>query len=220
MQLRETFDFDGAMVVGSPYRSYDPNVLRHITGYQAAQFFDENVRDGETVTFSCSLTIRELIKGIHERYTNLRVLTDCVVAVDEFHIMSPQSIVTLFLDRFPNCKGTAFTLPPGVVEILGRQTVQEMLDKALFLDALQANWVFLGIGTISRELSGAGITPGFDVLTHIVTQDAAALQERGTVGEISYWPFDREGTPVFRGRKENLSYFRHEIGRASCRERV
>jgi len=208
-ELREALDLDGAVVVGSPYRSYDEQVLRNIIGYQAALFFDENVQDGSTVTFSCSMTIREMVKMIHEPHSKLKVLTDSVVAVDEFHIMSPASIAVLFLDRFHDCRATACTLTPGIVEALGRDAVQKMLDKALFERAFRADWVFVGIGTLTPELGRHGITPGFDFLTHVVTHDAAALTERGTVGEISYWPLDGAGLPVFRGKEETLPYFRH-----------
>lgn len=209
VRLREEFDLDGAVVVGSPYKSYDEHVLRNIVGYQAARFFDEHVKDGEAVTFSCSLTIREMIKRIHGRYSNLQVYTDSVVAVDEFHIISPASLVVLFLDRFPQCRGTAYTVPPALVNTMGRDAVQEILDRALFARAFAANWIFVGIGALTQELSHHGITPGFDFLTHVVTHDAAALKTRGVVGEISYWPLNAKGEPVFRGQDEKLSYFRH-----------
>jgi len=209
VELRDALDLDGAVVVGNPFRSYDQHVQRSIIGYQAARFFDENVRDGQTVTFSCSMTIRQLIKGIRERYSNLRVLSDSVVAVDEFHIMSPASVPVLFLDKFPECRATAYTIPTGLVTHLGRDQVQKMLDKALFAKAFYANWVFVGIGTLTPDLGGAGLTPGFDFLTQVVTKDAQALASRGTVGEISYWPLDSNGVPVFKGREETLSYFRH-----------
>lgn len=208
VELREALELDGAMVVGSTQRSYDSDTLRTIIGYQAARFFDENVSDGETVTFSCSMTIRELIKGIHQRYSNLRVMTDSVVAVDEFHIMTPGAITVLFLDRFPGCRATSYTITPSMVECLGRQQVQAMLDEAIFAKAFRANWVFVGVGTLTPHLSSYGVTPGFDFLTHVVTSDAAALARRGVVGEISYWPFDAQGVPVFRGKDEDLSYFR------------
>jgi DNA-binding transcriptional regulator LsrR (DeoR family) len=209
VELREALDLDGAVVVGSPYRSYDANILRNIIGYQAARFFDENVRDGESVTFSCSMTIREMIKMIHESYSNLKVFTDSVVAVDEFRIMSPASIITLFLDKFPECRGTAYTLPPGMVEALGRDTVQSILDERLFSRAFHANWIFVGVGALTPQLDSAGVTPGFDFLTHVVTSDAAALKERGVVGEISYWPLDGQGNPVFENERERLHYFSH-----------
>ncbi len=209
VELRDALDLDGAVVVGSPYRTYDQGVLRNIIGYQAARFFDQNVRDGQTVTFSCSMTIREMIKMIHERYSNLEVMTDSVVAVDEFSIMSPASIAVLFLDRFPDCTATAYTIPTALVTSLGRDAVQEMLDAALFSRSFQADWIFVGIGTLTRELGRHGVMPGFDFLTHVVTNDVGPLAQRGTVGEISYWPFDADGLPVFRGRGEKLSYFRH-----------
>ncbi len=209
VELREALDLDGAVVVGSPYRSYDTHILRNIIGYQAARFFDENVRDGESVTFSCSMTIREMIKMIHESYSNLKVYTDSVVAVEEFRIMSPASIITLFLDKFPECRGTAYTLLPEVVQSLGREKVQAMLDETLFRRAFNANWVFVGIGALTPQLDACGVTPGFDFLTHVVTRDAEALTRRGVVGEISYWPLDLAGRPVFKGQEEDLPYFRH-----------
>jgi DNA-binding transcriptional regulator LsrR (DeoR family) len=209
VELREALDLDGAVVVGSPYRSYDTNILRNIIGYQAARFFDENVRDGESVTFSCSMTIREMIKMINESYSNLKVYTDSVVAVDEFRIMSPASITTLFLDKFPECRGTAYTLLPRMVEEIGHNRVQELLDESLFSKAFHANWVFVGVGALTPQLESAGVTPGFDFLTHVVTSDAAALKERGVVGEISYWPLDSAGEPVCQGEKDDLPYFRH-----------
>jgi DNA-binding transcriptional regulator LsrR (DeoR family) len=207
--LRESLDLDGAVVVGSPYKSYDAQILRNIIGYQAARFFDENVRDGQTVTLSCSMTIREMIKRIHERFSNLSIMTDSVVAVDQFHIMSPASIPVLFLDRFPGCFGKGYTLPPSQVAHLGRESVQKMLDEALFSRAFNADWVFLGVGALTQELSRHGITPGFDFLTHVVTHDAVALKQRGTVGEISYWPINGQGEPVFKSEAEDLEYFRH-----------
>jgi DNA-binding transcriptional regulator LsrR (DeoR family) len=208
VELREALDLDGAIVVGSPYRSYDTHILRNIIGYQAARFFDENVKDGETVTFSCSMTIREMIKMIHESYQALNVLTDSVVAVDEFHVMSPANIAVLFLDRFPGCRGTAYTLPTSLVEQLGREAVQKMLDEALFEQAFHANWVFVGIGALTPRLEGSGLTPGFDFLTHVVTEDALSLAQRGVVGEISYWPLDATGRPIFQGAEESLLYFK------------
>ncbi|MBM4356123.1 MAG: hypothetical protein FJ109_20415 [Deltaproteobacteria bacterium] len=209
VELRDALDLDGAVVVGSPYRAYDQGVLRNIIGYQAARFFDENVRDGQTVTFSCSMTIREMIKMIHERYSRLKVMTDSVVAVDEFSIMSPASIAVLFLDRFPDCTATAYTVTPSLVAALGRDKVQTLLDEALFSKSFNADWIFVGIGTLTRELGRHGVMPGFDFLTHVVTSDVGPLAQRGTVGEISYWPFDADGIPVFRGRNEKLAYFRH-----------
>ena len=155
------------------------------------------------------MTIREMVKMIHQRYSKLTVMTDSVVAVDEFHIMSPASIAVLFLDRFPDCRGTAYTLTPRIVAELGRNSVQQMLDGALFERSFRADWVFVGIGTLTPDLGRCGITPGFDFLTHVVTSDAAALTERGTVGEISYWPLDMDGYPVFQGAEEQLPYFRH-----------
>jgi DNA-binding transcriptional regulator LsrR (DeoR family) len=218
VRLREEFDLDGAIVVGSPYKSYDEQVLRALVGYQAARFFDEHVRDGETVTFSCSLTIREMIKRIHGRYSNLQVFTDSVVSVNEFHVVTPTSLVVLFLDRFPLCRGTAYTLPPALVDMLGRDAVQEMLDQALFERAFNPHWFFVGIGALTQELSHHGITPGFDFLTHVVTHDAAALKKRGVVGEISYWPLNRSGEPVYRNKGEDLSYFRHVFTHSRFRE--
>lgn len=209
VELRDALDLDGAVVVGSPYKSYDANILRNIIGYQAARFFDENVKDGETVTLSSSMTIREMIKRIHERFSNLQILTDSVIAVDQFHVMSPAALVVLFLDRFPSCRGTAYTLAPTVVEALGRQRIQEILDEALFERAFSANWVFMGVGALSEELATVGVTPGFDFLTHVVTQDAKSLRDRGTVAELSYWPIDSEGRPVYRGEDEDLDYFSH-----------
>jgi DNA-binding transcriptional regulator LsrR (DeoR family) len=207
VELREALDLDGAVVVGSPYRSYDAGILRNIIGYQAARFFDENVRDGDSITFSCSMTIREMIKMIHESYSNLRVHTDSVVAVDEFSLMSPGSIVPLFLDRFPECRGTAYTLPPALVTLLGRAKVQKMLDESVFTKAFHADWIFVGVGALTPKIESCGVTPGFDFLTHVVTSDAAALTDRGVVGEISYWPLDRTGKPVFLGKDESLPYF-------------
>jgi len=209
VELREALDLDGAVVVGSPYKSYDANILRNIIGYQAARFFDENVKDGETVTLSSSMTIREMIKRIHERFSNLQILTDSVIAVDKFHVMSPAALVVLFLDRFPSCRGTAYTLAPSLVDELGRGKVQEKLDEALFKRAFSAHWVFVGIGALSQELASVGVTPGFDFLTHVVTKDAEPLRERGTVAEISYWPIDAGGRPVYRGEEEDLDYFNH-----------
>ena len=218
VRLREEFDLDGAMVVGSPYRSYDENILRNIVGYQAARFFDDHVKDGEVVTFSCSLTIREMIKRIHGRYANMTVFTDSVVAVNEFHVITPTSPVVLFLDRFPSCRGTSYTVPPSLVEMLGRDAVQDMLDQALFERAFNPHWFFVGVGALTQELGRHGITPGFDFLTHVVTHDAAALKKRGVVGEISYWPLNRSGEPVFRGRNEDLSYFKHVFTHSRFRE--
>jgi DNA-binding transcriptional regulator LsrR (DeoR family) len=209
VELREALNLDGVVVVGNPYRSYDAQVLRNIIGYQAARFFDEHVSDGSSVTFSCSMTIREMVKRIHGRYSKLSVYTDSVVAVDQFHVMSPASIAVLFLDRFPDCQATAYTLSPSIVRAMGREAVQAMLDKALFEKAFRASWVFVGIGTLTPELGRTGITPGFEFLTHVVTRDAAALAERGAVGEISYWPIDAQGNPIFRDREETLPYFRH-----------
>lgn len=209
VELREAFDLDGAVVVGSPYRSYDEQILRNIIGYQAARFFDENVRDGQSVTLSCSMTIREMVMRIHERFANLNIMTDSVVAVDQFHIMSPASIPVLFLNRFPSCLGKGYVLPTSLVAHLGRERIQKMLDEALFARAFSADWIYLGIGALTQELGRHGITPGFDFLTHVVTHDAMALKERGTVGEISYWPLNGEGEPVFKSEAEDLEYFRH-----------
>ena len=209
VELREALDLDGAIVVGSPYRNYDMDILRNIIGYQAARFFDENVRDGQSVTFSCSLTMREMIKRVSGNYTNLKVMADSVVAVDEFHVMSPASLVVLFLDRFPECRGISYICPPSLVEMMGREKLQQMLDSAVFSQSFQADWVFVGVGALTQELSGHGLTPGFDFLTHVVTHSADDLRNRGVVGEISYWPFDSNGEPVYRGVGETLPYFRH-----------
>jgi len=204
-ELRDFLGLEGAMVVGSPYRTYDDAILRNIIGYQAARFFDDNVRDGQTVTLSCSMTMREMIKRIRTHYTGLRVFADSVVAVSQFHIMSPASLVVLFLDRFPECRGTAYTSTPALVEMLGRDACQRILDKEIFDAAFHADWVFVGIGALTRRLSTQGLTPGFDFLTHVVTHDAESLYHRGVVGEISYWPFDERGKPVFAGADEDLN---------------
>lgn len=208
-ELRDALGLEGAMVVGNPYRTYDNNILRNIIGYQAAKFFDERVRDGQSITLSCSMTMREMIKRIRTHYTSLRVFADSVVAVSQFHIMSPASLVVLFLDRFPECRGTAYTSTPSLVEMLGREACQKILDKEIFEAAFHVDWVFVGIGALTRRLSTQGLTPGFDFLTHVVTRDAESLYKRGVVGEISYWPFDETGTPVFGGEKETLQYFEH-----------
>ena len=155
------------------------------------------------------MTMREMIKRIRTQYTSLRVFADSVVAVSQFHIMSPASLVVLFLDRFPECRGTAYTSTPSLVEMLGREACQQILDKEIFRAAFSADWVFVGIGALTRRLSTQGLTPGFDFLTHVVTHDAEKLYRRGVVGEISYWPFDESGTPVFQGSEEELTYFKH-----------
>lgn len=208
-ELRDFLGLEGAMVVGSPYRNYDDAILRNIIGFQAARFFDENVKDGQTLTLSCSMTMREMIKRIRNHYTGLRVFADSVVAVSQFHIMSPASLVVLFLDRFPECRGTAYTSTPALVQMLGREVCQKILDKEIFEPAFHADWVFVGIGALTRRISTQGLTPGFDFLTHVVTHDAESLYRRGVVGEISYWPFDERGKPVFGGAKEELTYFQH-----------
>jgi DNA-binding transcriptional regulator LsrR (DeoR family) len=208
-ELRDALGLDSAVVVGAEHRTYDSADLRSMIGLEAARFFDQNVRDGETVTFSCSVTIREMIKRIRQHYTNLRVMADCVVAVREFHVMSPVTQVVLFLDRYPDCRGVSYAGTLSLVDLMGRPRVQEILDRAIFHEAFAAHWMFVGVGTLAAEFSNRGIIPGFDYLTHVVTQDAEALHRRGVVGEISYWPVNGYGEPVFRGDSETISYFNH-----------
>lgn len=210
-ELRDALDLDGAVVVGSEHRTYDSQALRSLIGVEAARFFDQNVRDGETVTFSCSMTLREMIKRIRGPYSGIRVMADSVMAVREFHVMNPAAQVILFLDRFPECRGVCYTCSPNLVDLLGRERLQEMLDRVQFEEAFHAHWFFAGIGALTQELASTGLFPGFDFLTHVVTQDAAVLKKRGVVGEISYWPIDAQGEPVFTGNEETANYFRHVL---------
>lgn len=177
-------------------------------GQNAAEFFEKNVRNGDTVVLSCGTTINEMISKIDEnkKYEDLKIISSIVLCVDSFQRLSPSILIHNFTSRFPGAKGFAYHIPEEVRKCVQKtNSVANLLDKAIFKKALEADYFFLGIGALSKNTSDE-FTAGFNSLVKQLNL-YDELYEEECCGEISYWPLLKKPYGGSYWYKDRFDYY-------------
>ena len=177
---------------------YPDDSILDALGRKSAEFFEKNVKEGEgktTVVLSCGLTINSMIDNINETkdYKNLRVISSIVLCVNSFQQISPFKLINNFTERFPGVEGYAYQIPEEVRNKIstdrGDKDFYNTLKQTIFDEALEADYFFLGIGSLSKQYEG--LTGGFNSLVDRL-ECYENFKEMDCCGEISYWPVKKK----------------------------
>ncbi len=118
-------------------------------------------------------------------------MISCIVlCIDSFQKISPSVLIHNFSDRFPSVTGNAYQIPEGILKELTSAKLRDIINNAIFNEALKADYFFLGIGALSREVND-DFTAGFNSLVEKLSC-YRLFKEMGCCGEISYCPVTDE----------------------------
>jgi len=116
-------------------------------GRFSARFFENNVKDGQTVALSCGRTLEYLVESLRENYyTNLRVFSTIVLFLDSFSKKPPMFLVEMLINKYKseNVTGVGYHFPPltkfknsGFQVALVKQELKRVVK--------EADHIFLGI---------------------------------------------------------------------------
>jgi DNA-binding transcriptional regulator LsrR (DeoR family) len=186
--------------------------LAEALGKGAAMFFERKVKDRNAVVFSCGLTINSMINQINAKiqYEELRAISSIVLCIDTFEQISPAALIHNFTQRFLGTKGIAYQLPTNIKGKMETMVINKILKSAIFDEAMEANYFFLGIGSLAGPTT-TGLSGGFNsLLKHLNCLDQ--LKDMQSCGEISYCPLVKPGCPKYPWLKDALEFY-HDRGR-------
>lgn len=116
-------------------------------GRFSARFFEDTVKDGQTVALSCGRTLEHLIQNLREdQYANLRVFSTIVLFLDSFCKKPPMFLVEMLINKYKseNVTGVGYHLP-SLSKFKDPDSQIESVKQELRRVVRNADHIFLGI---------------------------------------------------------------------------
>ena len=122
-------------------------------GKLAATYFKKFVENNNKIVFSCGATINQMINHLdsEEKQKRLTVYSSIVLCKKGIERISPSTLIHNFRQKFENTEGVTFNLPENIRKKMNADEIKDMLDSEVFDEAMDADYFFLGIGSLRKS---------------------------------------------------------------------